>query len=125
MSRQVLGLTVMVVGLGLATGAALWKTRAEIQSSWKNDSSTRWVEETSAHNPDLWLADPRDVAANREQVRPIREPVATLPLPTITTTWPDGPLTDAIATPLGSEEPETSWLDRHFGMVETARRYRK
>jgi len=109
----------------LLMSAAVWKTRSEVLGSWKSESSTRWVEETSSHNPELWLADPRDVAIGRDPVRPIREPVRAPPEQTITMSWPDGDVTDAIGTPHGREEPATDWLSRRFETVDFARRFRR
>lgn len=69
----------IVIALMLAAGAlAAFKTRQAIlesqKVSWQNDYSTRWTEETAAHNPTLWLPLTQDIAEKREPVRPFREP---------------------------------------------------
>lgn len=92
----------MVVSLGVATCAALVKTKQEIDTSraemqaatkdpWVGNDSVKWVELAAEHNPSLWLPSPRDIAEKRDPVRPMREPIEAPARSDMTLRWGSAP----------------------------------
>jgi hypothetical protein len=91
------------------------RSRADrIEATWNPGHLVPMTEDVFSGVPDALV--------RPTPVDPVLARPAVPPPQTITTSWPSGPMLNALATPHGKEEP-TDWLDRHFATVELARNY--
>lgn len=91
--------------------------------AWGSAMRVKLLTAEARDNPGHKILDPVKLEHGIEEHLPTPEPPA--PAQVITTSWPDGPLNNALGTPHGETEPAMDWLGRHFSMVELARNYRR
>lgn len=116
---------VAIVALGAFTTYVGWRSKVEIErrpaDAWGSGLRTKLLQGMAQDNPGLLVLDPEKLEKGTLQHLPTPAPESALQ--TITTTWPDGDTSDALATPHLKDEAPLDWLERHFATVDVAREF--
>lgn len=116
MTRSALGIWIMAIGLVVATGAALWKTKHEIErrptDAWGSDLRVKLLTAEARDNPGHKILDPVKLERGIEEHLPTPEPRSDYPLSALVAEWTSNSASMELAQTRGSVESREDFRNR-------------